>query len=276
MPYYLDPETDTTVAPYRRTVGHELEYASNPRVAVLLRERGHGTPGINGDARLHNAHCRCLDIDNYAIHTTSDCTAPGGEYLIGGSRGVLFGSPSYGFATAAMASAAQDADCGVTSNVGMHTHVGTNDLTQGQKINVLRAYLRYEEEIRYLAAGPLSEARNNGCTESHLNTRYMGISVEPTSRFWTEDENRLNVELPRRPTLNFNTNTVEFRVWNSTVAQWRMVLAGAVSSAIVQAAFENRRATWENPATLVEFLKGLLTPDMILLIQRQRNKFNAA
>lgn len=279
MPFYPDPETDTTVAPYRRTVGHELEYTSGISVAKILQKEGYGTPGQRGSydgTGLHSPHCNCPEIDNYAIHTTSDATAPGGEYLIGGSRGVLFGSPSYAFATSVMSASARKAQCRVTANVGMHTHVGTRDLNQGQKINVLRAYIRYEDEIRYLAAGPLNEARDNGCTISRLNTRYLGISVARNSEFWTADENQLRVDLPRRPTLNFNANTVEFRVWNSTVAQWRMVLAGAVSSAIVQAGFENRRASWDNPATLVEFLKGLLTPDMIILIQRQRKKFDAS
>lgn len=283
MAYYKNPEEDTTVSPYRRTVGHECEYSSRPTVADLLREKGYGTPALPntyGSRRLHNAGCRCQYRDDYPIHTTADCTAPGGEYLIGGSRGVLFGSPAYIFATKVMAEAAKEKRCGIGESVGMHTHVGCDDLTYAQKVLVLRTYLRYEPEIQQLAAGPHDAARNNDCTSAKLNIQYCGInSVEPSSSFWTTDETELarSIQLPSRPTLNFNNeHTIEFRVWNATRAQWRMVLAAAVSSAIVESAHENRRVDPNDNTTLVDFLKGLLTPDVVMLIQRQKGKFSNA
>lgn len=277
--YYINPNDDVTVAPYRRTVGHEVEYSSNPEVADVLRRKGYGTPRLPGGYQLHGPGCSCDQTDNYPVHTTSDATAGGGEYLIGGSQGVLYGSPRYVEATRVLSECANEAGCGTTTSVGMHTHVGASDLTPGQKILLLRAYLRYEADIRLLAAGPLHKQRDTGYAPSKLTVSY---DVHPRSSFWELPEDALGegFNFPGRPCLNFHGKgqgkTIEFRIWNSTKAQWRMILAGAVSSALVEAAAQNRKAHHDNPAPMTEFLKGLLTPDILLLIERQRKKPHAS
>ncbi len=279
--FYPDPSLDRTVAPYSRTCGHEVEYSSGAEVARILQESGNGTPS-NRLGQLHGYACGCADRDNYPIHTTSDSTARGGEYLIGGSRGVLFGSDAYMKATKILSEAAIEIGCGTDTSVGMHTHVGvtdpdgTNRLSTGQMINILRIYVRYLNEIRMLAAGHMDEPRDNGCTTGNFDlNQYLsyraGVDV---NTFWNADENSLSVQLPCEGHFRFQTehNTIEFRVWNSTKTQWRMVLAGAVSSALVEAGKENRRAHPDTPATFTEFMKGLFTPDILVLIERQMKK----
>jgi hypothetical protein len=280
--FYPDAALDRTVAPYTRTVGHEVEYSSGAEVAALLQDEGNGTPARSTGYRLHSYGCDCNARDNYPIHTTSDSTAAGGEYLIGGSRGVLFGSDAYIKATKILSDAAIQIGCGTSTAVGMHTHVGIQDpdgrnrLTTAQLINVCRIYVRYLNEIRALAAGHMDAPRNNGCTPGNFDlNQYLSYRAGIDSNaFWNTDENQLSIQLPNDGHIRFSTEhtTIEFRVWNSTKAQWRMVLAGAVSSAIVEAGKENRRAHPDNPATLTEFMKGLFTPDILLLIERQMKK----
>lgn len=276
--FYPDPALDVTVTPYRRTVGHEVEYSSGSQIATKLQTEGTGTPS-SSLGQLHGYGCDCQHRNNYPIHTTSDSTAQGGEYLIGGGVGVLFGSNAYIKATKILSDAAIATGCGTNERVGMHTHVGLQDpdgsnvLTTGQRINILRAYCRYLDEIRELAKASLPEVRSNGCMPSQFNwTQHLSNNYVAEQDFWNKDENQISMRMPMDGHLRIGThhNTVEFRIWNSTKAQWRMVLAGAVSTAIAQAGYENRRAHPDNPATLTQFLKGLLTPDIVVLIDRQK------
>lgn len=289
--FYPNASEDRTVAPYKRTVGHEVEYSSGADVAALMQDAGTATPPLDimrSTSRLHGYACNCEHRDNFPVHTTSDSTARGGEYIIGGSRGVLFGSEAYMKATKIMSDAAIQIGCGTDTNVGMHTHVGIEDpdggnrLSRGQLLNVCRVYVRYLDQIKALAAGSHETPRDNGCCYgnswdfiTHLSGGY-GRTATSEKTFWNEDENRLaeNFPLPNDSHIRFSTEhrTIEFRVWNSTKAQWRMVLAGAVSTAIVEAGFQNRRAHPDNPATFVEFMKGLFTPDILMLIERQLKK----
>lgn len=268
--FYPPPETTLTVAPFTRTVGHECEYSSGANLAGWLHGEGHAP-----DDHLHGYQCDCSQRDFYPIHPTQDGTAGGGEYIIGGSRGVVFGSDPYIKAVRILAEGVAHVRNEINTGVGMHTHVGTGDLNEGDKVTLLRNYLIHQDAILVLASGSFRDVRNNGCTTARLDpatwTRYSGHGA-----FYTTDPDALHVSLPRRPTLNFGTYrpTVEFRVWNAARSAWRMVLAGAVSAAMVQAAKERRYANPNTPGDLTDFLRGLLTPDVLVLIERQR-KFHS-
>lgn len=268
--FYPPPETTPTVMPFTRTVGHECEYASGSDLASWLFARGH-----TADDRLHGYQCRCSTANRFAIHSTQDGTAPGGEYLIGGSYGVVFGSEPYIKAVRILAEGVAAVRNEISEGVGMHTHVGTSDLNQGDKVTLLRNYLVYQDQILLLAAGSFREVRNNGCTTARLEpSSFERACATGRSDFYRVDPDALApvVYLPSRPTLNFQGRnpTVEFRVWNSARSAWRMVLAGAVSAAMVEAAKQRRYANFDSPGDLTDFLRGLLTPDVVVLIDRQR------
>lgn len=285
--YYLnDPMSDASIAPYKRTVGLEVEFSSGSAVR-WFHENGHAP-----DDHLHGYGCGCSERANYPIHPTQDCTAPGGEYIIGGPRGVLYGSDRFYKATAIAEQGFIEGRCTSNERVGMHTHVGNTLSTPQQRI-LLRNYLAMQEEFQVFASGAASCVRDNGCTSSRIGlNNYLGSGREYIrsigdvtdsiwNEFWASDPRNWTVNLPGRPTLNFQTGkgTVEFRVWNSSRVQWRMVLAAGVSSAFVEAAAQERVAPAPEriggnrlaaSITLEEFLDGLLTPDLIGLMARQR------
>lgn len=287
MFYTETPLEDDTIAPYKRTVGLEIELASGADATRWLHERGYAPSN-----RLHDYQCNCREAIGYPIHPTSDCTAPGGEYLIGGPCGVLYGSARFFKATAIAEEAfiASRAEC--DDRVGMHTHVGVNDLSDESKKILLRNYLAMQEEFQWLAAGSFDRVRNNGCTSARINVKHALSQswnyhprTQPTRQEWDEfwgqkPQDWAVNNWPGRPTFNFQTRsrkTVEFRLWNSSRVQWRMILAAGVSSAFVEAAHQERVApppkwdTHEATVTMEEFLGDFITTDLLGLMQRQRS-----
>lgn len=293
MFYSATPLNDDTIAPYKRTVGLEIEVSSGATAASWLHSRGYAPSN-----RLHDYQCSCRESIDYPVHPTSDCTAPGGEYLIGGPKGVLYGSPRFFKATSIAEQALLAARAETSDSVGMHTHVGMDGLEVSQRRILLRNYLAMQEEFQWLAAGAAGAVRNNGCTSSRINMDRLKIqrwdnyttSSERMDRaewdeFWASHPRDWAVnQFPARPTFNFQTGskgTVEFRIWNSTTVQWRMVLAAGVSSAFVEAAKQERVAPppeWEShkaAVTMEEFLYDFVTADLIGLMMRQRAAFEA-
>lgn len=273
--YYPDPESDATVAPWYRTVGHEAEYATKPELANVLLENHLSPPGRT----IHAPHCQCVDADNYPLHSVDDSSAHGGEYHIGGNRGVLFGSPAYMNAVRLLSKHTNELGSAVTRAVGFHTHVGTKDartgvdLTPEQKVELLRIYLTYETQIHTISCGAFSSPRDNHHTPKFLSKRELFYGGNSEEWFWKTDASIVAraIQWPGKATLNMRTGhgTIEFRIWNATRSAWRMYLAGGISCAIVEAAAQNRTVGENPPATLVQFLHGLLTPDLVLLVNRQ-------
>jgi hypothetical protein len=257
-PDVFDVDTD---APYKRTVGHEVELDSGSEVTQILYDKG-----LTQDDHLHDYHCRCGT--RYAIHCTEDGTAPGGEHLIGGPNGVVFGSQLYLDIITAFSDAAIDVGCTTSDGVGMHTHVGIGDLSDMQKRLLVRNYLALQSDILDLASGRDRNVRNNGNTSAELPDRYYITSTDD----WTKDIHELaHWSLPGRPTLNFHTghSTVEFRVWNSSVVAWRMYLAGGISTALTQASLDGHVAGAPGDNSLFDFLYDYMTSDLRVLVQRQ-------
>lgn len=261
--YPPDPFSVRTDAPYKRTLGHEVEYESGIEIVGVLYDKG-----LCDSNSIHSYHCSCGT--RHAIHCTEDGTAPGGEHVIGGPNGVVFGSQLYLDIITAFSDIAIDVGCGVSHDVGMHTHVGISDLTHVQRCNLLRNYLALQNDIVNLASMADAEVRNNGNTTARISER----SYIQDRSDWTKDIFALeHWALPSRPTLNFHTGrpTVEFRVWNSTKSAWRMYLAGGVSTALTQASFDGHVAGAPGDVSLFDFLYDYMTPDLRVLVQRQMN-----
>lgn len=267
---YPHPREDETRAPFTEilgTFGLECEMASG-NLAPILHEKE-----LAPSPHLHGYQCACSERDRYLVHPTSDCTAHGGEYVLGGSSGMLFGSDTALAATRAMEDAIMEGRAEVDEQVGMHTHVGFGKkdgtaMSTLEKRRLVKNYLALQDQILVLAAGAFNHVRSNGNTEPML--RLYGVEINAT--FWSTRVESQRFELPGRPTLNFHTGkgTVEFRVWNGTRAQWRMIVAGGVSTAMVEAACQERTVEGPDAMDLTEHLHGLLTPDVLVLIDRQR------
>lgn len=261
--YPPDPFAADTTAPYKRTIGHEVEYSAGSILAQKLHELG-----LTDDDGLHNYQCGCGT--RTPIHSTEDSTARGGEYLIGGPNGVLFASDYYIEVIKAFSAAAIEVRCATGERVGMHTHVGTADLGLVQKRLLLRNYLALQDDLLDLASSHMREVRSNGCTAPRLPTsHYIRSDAD-----WTRDIHEIDWHLPGRPTLNFgdypNRHTVEFRVWNSTRSAWRMYLAGGISSALVQASADGHVAGKPGDVSIAEFLHDYMTPELAVMVHRQK------
>jgi hypothetical protein len=274
MPFYpRDPFSVDTTAPYKRTIGIEVEISSGGELVNWLFDRGYAP-----DSTLHQYHCGC-SADEYPIHPTEDTTAGGGEYLIGGSRGVLYGSAPMMETLSIMERGMYECRAEADSSVGMHVHVGVSDMTQTQKITLLRNYLAYQDDFLRLAAGPSRKVRNNGCTIPWLHSRRWVNQTYNDKTFWDAEADEIRAvvsdrgqHLPGRPTLNFHGKggaTVEFRVWNTVRTKWRMMLAAGVSSALVEASAQERHAKPNSNVSFQDFLGDLLTSDLLALVERQ-------
>lgn len=275
---YPDPREDSTRASMEvlvGTIGHEGEFSAG-ELAPWLASRELAPP----DGMLHCYQCSCNQRDSFLVHPTSDCTAGGGEYVIGGSRGVLFGSRTYIAATTALAEAVAEERACISTSVGLHTHVGWQkkdgtDMDMNEKRRLVRNFLGLQTQIRVLAAGAFDQVRPQG---GQLDSNDVGARLTP--EFFKRPIEELGYRLPSRCSqssygsspINFSTgkHTIEFRVWNAARSQWRMVLAGGVSVAMVEAACQGREVRGLDEEDLTDHLEGLLPADVLGLIDRQR------
>lgn len=342
MTFY--PDTDEgvpTTAPFRRRVGHEVEInncgpRSDRAFVDYLWERGYGTPRLlhgygNG---LHGYHCRCVKAQQFAIHTTYDGTAPGGEHIIGGKKGVLFGSPAYMEAIGIIAEAADVTGGQGTNGTGGHIHVSMQGVGKAKAIHLFRNLTVLWGQILELASGPWDEVRRNGnMTPPDHGQDLVRVTIPNPRR----DEIPECPPYPQAEVRNLNYDgwgnsrwernpnyqqeydayvqwrntygndphsifvgpwecnppsaaqgiqslsnafrfratsrmpkTIEFRVWNTTVSRWRLYMGAGVSAALVEAAAQGRNLPQEGDTDLLDHLDGLLTADLVALVERQR------
>lgn len=90
--------------------------------------------------------------------------------------------------------------------------------------------------------------------------------------FWTSDPVVLGQHLnwPHKESwLARRERTFEFRLWNSTRAEWRMRLAVGVSVAMVEAAKAETNVTAEDPRSLVEVLTPFMDAATLAGVLRQ-------
>lgn len=289
----FDPITRVTV-PYRRRVGHEVEISRGGSSFMRLgQERGYLAPSRtrrtdrsmsyfyerDHATGLHGYHCRCTAAQRYPIHPTYDATAAGGEHIIGGRNGVLFSSPAYMKAISALAELCRDAPAYGSGSTGGHTHVSTKGLTMGKALALFRNLEVVWDEFRLLAQGPWDELRSNPCMRAPSRGPLVdvwGFDLELLDLWDCRPGEVRELEVPnnafryRKRHNGRNRKTIEFRIWNTATSKWRLYLAGGVSSALVEAAVQGRTLERDSNVSLVEHLDGLLTPDLVALVDRQK------
>lgn len=284
------PRTDEgvpTTANFRRRVGHEVEIEDNLEFQNWLWDNGLGTPRREGydptqptvwhglyssptNSAAHDKHCDCDDADRYPIHTVDDTSASGNENLVGGNRGVLYGSPAYMEAIEVIATAARETGSRGGPETGGHIHVSKAGMSQGEIWLALRNAKVLWDQVLELAGGQFSEVRTN----MHIHREF-----------------RFDVDAfdPRRPEAAYigrsvggtgfggnsvfiigrdGKDTVEWRIWNALLSKWRLFMAAGVSAAFHEAAVAHRIA--EPGQDLIEHLDPFLADDLKALIARQR------
>lgn len=158
-----------------------------------------------------------------------------------------------------------DAEPGYSS--GFHVHVGANWMHANDRFRALFAFVRWEEVLRYLAAGRFPSVRDENTTvgaslRDNASHTYLGsVYFADDRRFRRQSWQRICHSLlndlgdaealgametmyhthyssDRHSNLNVRTShgTWEFRLWNSTRSAWRMELFTRLSVALVDPA----------------------------------------
>lgn len=226
-----------------RRFGFECELAAGARTALgLLVDDGLASPH---NRNLHEYHCGCGEVCDYnspwAIRGQYDCTVDG-ELI----TGILdYGSDRADTTVEGLSRALLRSRAATGTNAGFHVHVDRTDLDVPAQWRLYRMFVRYQDDLAELAS-----------TRFHRVRTYN----EPLSvghDFWSA---AAEAESPRYRYVNGSwlvpkRETFEFRLWNSTRAEWRMHLATGVSVAMVEAANDGLIVTRDTEPPL-EFMLG--------------------
>lgn len=243
MTFYPAVDDDvTTDAPYRRRVGHEIELSGSATFRDKLYDLGVSSPPVASRYRgFHNPGCQCDEADDFPIHPLYDSSSSGGEYTIGGKRGVLYGSDPYYEAIDLLCGLVNEDNSGVYVDlrVGSHIHVSNVGVDGTDTHNLMHDnYERVQDDILLLARCEFDQWRSNGHVQSRL--------PRATDTRWDNPSRRSGgtvISDSRR-----GRPTYEFRVWNATVTPQTLHTNAAVSIALVETAIAGIRA--ESPSLL--------------------------
>lgn len=218
---------------------------------------------------LHSYHCSCDDCDPMTgklIHAQEDCTCDG-EFI---ARATPYASDDAELLFTTMAAAVVSGRAVVGDGAGFHVHVDRRDLTENANLRVAQLFLRYQDEFDQLATGNLGHVRS-------YNAKFGGYRSD-LDYVWSLAPGRAKRDSIQRALQLFfkgmwlakQRNTWEFRVWNSTRAEWRMRLAVGVSVAVVNAAAARVNVTRDDPRSFEEVIGPFMDEDTWAGVLRQK------
>ena len=250
--------------------GFELEVSGGSR-NVLAGLRHYG---LTGHTVLHGYHCGCEECRPDPLFGSAqrpfkaqcDCTADG-EFI----SGILeYGSETMDDAIIGLGHVLLKAKhCSTSGNVGNHVHVGRENIDDVAAIRLQRMFGRYANDLREIASGNRSDMRGyNGRLE-------VPRASDP---MWTAETDRDLYDwggmLARNGAcahnLAFKSRTVEFRLWNSVKAPWRIRTHVGLSVAMVEAAIAGQDATHDDTRILEDVIGDFIDSDTWAGILRQR------
>lgn len=207
---------------------------------------------------LHPYHCDCDECEAdpnraHVYHAQQDCTVAG-EFI---SRPLHWGDDETHNAIATLSREAIAARATADRNAGCHVHVSAHLLDQSQRADIMRTMLAYLDEYGTLAGGKAKAVRG-----------YNG-TIDGFANYWNDDRYLLS---GRSSWLNNSGfNTVEFRLWNGTVTDWRVRMYAGVSLATVLAVLDGNVPDRNPNNTLADHLADYLPDDVPELMKRQRD-----
>lgn len=237
------------------TFGFELEVSdgANNTLAHLLEM------GLTEHSHFHQYHCGCGEC---SVSTTGplfkaqqDCTADG-ELI---TRVLEYGSADADRAITGISRALLMAGAATDGNVGNHVHVSHEAMDATAKMRLNRLFARYEGELEEIAAA------------SHDGMRsYNGIHPQFTDEVWTLPADHAGYIPANCHKLTWKNPTVEFRLWNSTRAAWRIRTHVGLSVAMVLAATDGVETTKDDPRCVEDVIGDYLDAPTWAGILRQR------
>lgn len=224
--------------------------------------------GLIREARLHQYHCdrECCSPFNerHSFHAQSDCSVEG-EIILNVHE---HGSDRADRAISGLAKALRQARAFTGTNGGFHVHVDRGDLDDQAIARVFRLFLRYQDTMAELASASFEQVRNYNAPLD-LNTARRHL--------WRSDDTVLipSFEAPRiggRGNWLWATHydTFEFRLWNATIAEWRMRLAVGMSVALVDAAEAGVDVDLNDPRPLEDVIGQYMDDGAWAGVLRQR------
>lgn len=229
-------------------LGFEAEFiAAVPELTSALYDRD-----LVGEPDMHSYHCGCNNCnihDGYPLRVQHDSSC-GGEVI----SNILtdWGDARSLFRAVQEAAVSVDAEPGL--NAGFHVHSSVEDLSYGQKANIVRNFALWEPCLSVIAGGLWNRARRQSYSSGNQPVRdclrpgiesYLGV-VCGNNREWHDTladiswpETGIDLfdehyESNRHNNLNVNTGhgTFEFRLFNSTRTAWRMELFARLADAM--------------------------------------------
>jgi hypothetical protein len=256
-----------------RNFGFECELAAGAnRTVGILHEMG-----LVADEHLHAYHCNCGHCDprtGYPLHAQSDCTCDG-EII---TRILEHGSEQADEVIGGLALALRQAKARPDTNAGFHVHVERPPDLLSQ-VRTERIFLRYQRDLAELASASMSDVRDYNSPSRVPQRLTPGGNMrrwEDDPTFWISDseDQLLNLQsIGSKGNWLWRTyyGTFEFRLWNSTIAEWRMRLAVGMSVAIVDAAADGVNVTHDDPRSLEEVVGPYMDDAAWAGVLRQRH-----
>jgi hypothetical protein len=283
------------------TFGFEAEFATeaSPLVTELHRM------GFTGSGTMHNYTCDCdvcairfddydgdpdyFHEDIYRLRAKYDSSC-GGEIISKVFDNVEQAIQSFD----AIQQAALITDTEPGLQAGFHVHVGRRHLTKEQRGRLVMAMTLWENVLFDIAAGRWphnrgwnvslltlmhhqfrSEALTHGLPISTIDhglleqllEKITGTMHERTFYRSIADEHQ---EVDRHSTMAFSPRwpTMEFRLWNSTRAAWRMELWCRLSRLLANPDFVNTMLTdWHYQVSMDDFLSMSSTSNDTVLVE---------
>ena len=216
------------------TFGFEAEFSNNvDRLTAYLADAG-----LSRARNMHAYHCDCdcCDFEDGGVFRSQRDSTCGGEVI-----SQVFDSTPGGWVEAREAmqgleNAALVADAEPGMSAGFHVHVEA-PRSYDVRVQMLWEFVRWESPLSFLGQGRWASMRRQN--QSLCGLYGEDLAMDPEELY---DTHHL---ADRHSNLNLHTNhgTVEFRLWNSTRAAWRMGLFAGLSVAFTDPAFLERLMT---------------------------------
>lgn len=254
--------------------GMEVELAAGSATLAPILHR----EGLAAMDRLHHYHCRC----DGGCEQTTDRATPwscqndstcDGEFI---SKPLTWDTSEADSAIEAFAACALEARArsGYEQGgmqTGNHVHISRAPFQEtGTERNLVALFARYQTHLIRVACGknPWVRDYNNGLPESVREEALLGGGDSGQS--WRRGS-RMS-DLARYGVGSYlygKSYTWEFRLWNSTIAEWRLRLHAGLSVAMGKAALDGVEVSAKSRATFAQVVGPYMTPDTLAYYVRQ-------
>lgn len=241
------------------TFGFELEVSGGAHNTLAHL----GEMGLTEHDHFHCYHCDCEDCEvslrGPLFKAQQDCTADG-EFI---TRVLEYGSLDADRAIAGISRALLLGGAFVSGDVGNHVHVSHEAMSNADRNRLNRLFARYESELLDIASAGQSRIRSYNGRAPQFNSNIWAATSADMDRWRYYDYSEGSK-------LTWKDPTVEFRLWNSTKAAWRIRTHVGLSVAMVQAASAGIDTTEDDDRCLEDVIGDFIDSPTWAGILRQR------